>query len=69
MLLDGRDHVSYPDAVESEDGVIYIIYDRERRDAKEILLARIQEQDILAGKLVAEGSQLQLLVNKATGRR
>jgi len=69
LLLDGRDHVSYPDAVESEDGVLYIIYDRERRDAKEILLARVREEDILAGKIVAAGSRLQLLVNKATGQR
>lgn len=69
LLLDGRDHVSYPDAIESEDGVLYIIYDRERRDAKEILLARVREADILAGKVVAAGSRLQLLVNKATGRR
>ena len=69
LLLDGRDHVSYPDAVEGEDGVLSIIYDRERRDAKEILLARIKEEDILAGKVVAEGSRLQLLVNKATGQR
>lgn len=69
LLLDGRDHVSYPDAVESEDGVLYIIYDRERRAAKEILLARVREEDILAGKVVTEGSQLQMLVNKAAGQR
>src|SRR5690606_11570626 len=38
LLLDSRDHVSYPDAVEAEDGTIYVIYDRDRGGAKEILM-------------------------------
>ena len=69
LLLDGRDHVSYPDAVEADDGEIYVIYDRERGGAKEILMARIREEDIFAGRVVAQGSRLQMIVNKATGRR
>lgn len=64
LLLDGRDKVSYPDGTQDEDGNIYIIYDRERSDAKEILMAKITEEDILAGKLVSEGSRLQILVDK-----
>lgn len=75
LLLDPRNEVSYPDAVEAEDGSIYIIYDRERGAfkqsikqacacAREIRMAKITEADILQGKLVSEGSYLQRVVNK-----
>lgn len=75
LLLDGRDNVSYPDAVEGEDGYIHIVYDRERgsfqgamkdvyRQAREILYARITEEDIMAGELVNEGSRLKCVVSK-----
>lgn len=75
LLLDGRNDVSYPDVKEAEDGYIYIVYDRERggykskiedalRSAREILYAKVTEADILAGKLVSGGSELQILVNK-----
>ena len=75
LLLDGRSRVSYPDAVEDEDGNIYIVYDRERGcfkksledalgDAREILLARITEEDILRGRLTNDGSYLRRVVNK-----
>lgn len=75
LLLDERDQVSYPDAMEAEDGFIYIVYDRERgcfkeslveacADAREILTCKITEADILAGKLVTEGSFLQNVVSK-----
>lgn len=69
LVIDPRDSVSYPDAAEAPDGTIYVIYDRERGGAKEILCARIREDDILAGKPVSSGAQLQMLVNKATGKR
>ena len=60
LLIDSRDDVSYPDAIEDDDGNIYIIYDRERggfknsmaeamRDAREILMCKITEDDIKAG--------------------
>lgn len=78
LLLDGRAQVSYPDGAEDKQGNLYIIYDRERgcrykesfdnsADAREILLARITEEDILAGKLVSLGGRLQILVSKLTG--
>ncbi|MGH9511406.1 MAG: sialidase family protein [Terriglobales bacterium] len=41
LLLDERADVSYPDGVESPDGVCYVIYDRERTRAKEILLRHV----------------------------
>lgn len=75
LLLDGRTDVSYPDAVEGSDGYIYIIYDRERgalyhadRDyskaAREILMAKVTEADILAGEVRDAGSRLKMIVNK-----
>lgn len=65
LLLDERSYVSYPDAVQTEDGRIFIIYDRERSKAKEILLAVITEEDILNGSLLSAGSKLKHIVNKA----
>lgn len=78
LLLDERDNVSYPDMAQAQDGALYIIYDRERgaaydgrtsfertrQDAREILMAKICENDIIAGKLVTPGSELKRLVNK-----
>jgi len=73
MMIDERDWVSYPDAVEAEDGYIYIVYDRERggsslkttyAQAREILMAKITEEDIIAGGVKTEGSELRILVSK-----
>ena len=75
LLLDERASVSYPDAKEAEDGFIYITYDRERgagaktpeereNAAKEILIAKIREEDILNGKLIDPDSFLQRVANK-----
>lgn len=75
LVLDDRNNVSYPDATEGNDGFIYIVYDRERGAkykknfdyssfAKEILMAKVTEQDILEGKLVNVNSKLQVTVSK-----
>lgn len=75
LLLDERKNVSYPDAMEGEDGSIYITYDRERgafkssleevyANAREILTARITEEDILAGSLVSDSSFLGHVASK-----
>ena len=69
LLLDARPQVSYPDSIEARDGRLYIIYDRERGGAKEILMARVTEGDILAGKIEDESSELRILVNQARGER
>lgn len=68
LLLDGRTNVSYPDMCESADGRLYIIHDYDRYGAREILLSRVTEEDILAGALVSAGSYLRRLVNRAYGR-
>ena len=71
LLLDERSQVSYPDVKQAENGDIYIVYDRERgahynphvdytNAAREILLARVTEQDIRAGT----GGSLKNVVSK-----
>jgi len=67
LMLDERTGVSYPDGVQDEDGRIFVIYDYSRTSAKQILMARFTEKDIIAGRLVDDSSKLRLLVNQATG--
>lgn len=75
LLLDERANVAYPDGVEAADGYIYITYDRERgafrnsmaevmADAREILMAKITEADIIAGHLTDRGSKLKHIISK-----
>ena len=75
LLLDERANVSYPDGKEADDGYLYITYDRERGNgrksleevyscAREILIAEITEEDIIAGKLVDSGSKLKIVASK-----
>ena len=75
LLLDERSNVSYPDVGMDGAGNLYIVYDRERGAfkhkledalscAREILIAKIREEDILAGKIVTKSSYLKCVVNK-----
>lgn len=64
LTLDGRDGVSYPDGFQSPDGTIYISYDHNRSTDGEILLARFNEEDILAKKLVGPKSKLRMLISR-----
>lgn len=75
LLIDGRSNVSYPDVKEAEDGYIYITYDRERgaflnsltaaySSAREILLSRITEEDIISGKIVDSDSRMGIVISK-----
>jgi predicted neuraminidase len=67
LLLDERNAVSYPDGFESPDGLIHILYDRNRHTDAEILMAKFREEDVLAGKIVSKEAKLRVLANKATG--
>jgi hypothetical protein len=49
LLLDPRENVSYPDADQTSDGNIHVVFDRERTGAKDILYCRFTENDILSG--------------------
>jgi predicted neuraminidase len=61
LMLDERQNVSYPDAVEGDGGKIYVVYDRERFTLGEILLATFREQD------VPRGQPARTLVGQARG--
>ncbi|HEY3379358.1 MAG TPA: sialidase family protein, partial [Armatimonadota bacterium] len=65
LELDERATVSYPDGTQAPDGTIYISYDRNRATDGEILLARISEEDILAGRCVTPRAQLRLRITSA----
>lgn len=75
LLLDDRKFVSYPDVAIGEDGYIYITYDRDRgagtltlekicKCEREILFAKITEEDIIQGKLVSPDSKLKCIISK-----
>jgi hypothetical protein len=64
LLLDERDDVSYPEAIEDEDGRIYVCYDRSRAGEKEILLASITEEDIVKGELISPHSEKKKIISK-----
>ena len=63
FVIDERISTSYPDAFEDAEGNIYIIYDHGRSEHGEILMAKIQESDIIAGTLLNDASHLGKLVN------
>lgn len=63
LLLDERSGVSYPDGVEDKDGLIWIVYDRDRYGAAEILMAKFREQDAIAGKDVSGDVSLKQVIN------
>jgi hypothetical protein len=64
LLLDERANVSYPDSVESPDGTLYIVHDRERKQDMEILMSVIKEEDMMAGKCVTVDARLKVIVDK-----
>ena len=77
LLLDERQNVSYPDAAVDSEGMIHITYDRERgafcsrfddimNSAREILTAKISEEDIINGTLTNEKSYIKHVAYKLT---
>ena len=65
LLLDNGENISYPDAVQGSDGEIYIVWDRGRCTAREVVCARITEEDIIAGKITDDCSYCYNIVSKA----
>ena len=49
-LIDSRTGVSYPDADQSPDGTIYVVYDHERQADLDILAVKFREEDLIEGK-------------------
>ncbi|MBO5199001.1 MAG: exo-alpha-sialidase [Lachnospiraceae bacterium] len=75
LLLDSRGNVSYPDMTEGDDGYLYIIYDHERgayqssleeaqKCAREILVSKINETDILKGALQSPAGYVKQIASK-----
>ncbi len=64
LLLDERERVSYPDGIQSPDGVLYIIYDYDRTGARQILMAVFKEEDIKAGGSVSDSCRMRSVVNE-----
>ena len=75
LMIDERSAVSYPDVKEGSNGYIYITYDRDRggyrksyaesKDcAKEILMAKISENDIIASRITDPESKLRVIISK-----
>lgn len=69
LMLDTRGGISYPDAVEAPDGRIYMIYDRDRTGAREILLSVFRPEDVLEGMPVSPDCLLRRVINRATGKK
>ena len=64
LVIDPRE-TSYPDAVEAEDGTIYMVHDRGRMSFKEICVSRFTEADIMAGELTDHDSYVCQIISKA----
>lgn len=64
LVIDERSGISYPDGLQAPDGTIYISYDRNRSSDGEILMARFNEEDIMARKLVGPKSKLKMLISR-----
>jgi len=67
LSLDERINISYPDGVQDEQGLIYIIYDRSRTGDKEILMSTFKEEDIKSGYYGSKKSRQKVMVSKVIG--
>ena len=64
LLLDERTNISYPDAIQAENGLIYLTYDRSRTGEKEILLTTFTEDDVKAGRYGSAQAQQKRIISK-----
>ncbi len=68
LVIDERDEVSYPELVQNDDGLIYLVYDRSRTGEKEILMAVFNENDVVAGKFQSGNALQKHLISKGLGK-
>lgn len=68
LVLDPRDDVSYPDAVEDMSGFIHVVNDHERTRAREIVHHVFTEEDVRARRLVNAASRLNDIVTAAPAK-
>ncbi len=64
LMLDERDHVTYPDGVQAQDGTIYIVYDHNRTPDGEVLFATFTEEDVRAWKAVSDKVRLRAMIDR-----
>lgn len=64
LMLDEREHVTYPDGVQAVDGRIFVVYDHNRTPDGTIQMAVFTEADVRAGKSVTDGTRLQATVDR-----
>ncbi|HMQ06262.1 MAG TPA: sialidase family protein [Saprospiraceae bacterium] len=64
LVLDEREDVSYPEAVQGVDGRVYVCYDRSRGGEKEILMSVFREEDVIAGRFNSIGSESKVMISK-----
>jgi len=68
LVLDERKGISYPDGFQAPDGTIYISYDRNRSTDGEILMARFNEEDVLAKRFRGSKSKARILISRPLAR-
>lgn len=68
LLLEERWGCSYPDGQEAADGTIYITYDWDRYNDREIYFCTFTEADVRAGKDVSGKVRLRQVISKGRGR-
>lgn len=51
-VIDTRDGVSYPDAAQTVEGKIYVVYDFNRFSNKEIIMVKLTEDEIIKNQLI-----------------
>lgn len=64
LTLDERDDLTYPDGVQAPDGLIYIVYDRNRTPDGIIQLAVFAEDDVRAGKPISDKVRLKQEIDR-----
>jgi len=64
LMLDERDHLTYPDGVQAADGTIYVVYDRNRTPDGIIQMAVFSEDDVRADKPVTDQVRLQIEIDR-----
>jgi hypothetical protein len=69
LVLDERKGVSYPDGFQAPDGTIYISWDRNRSTDGEILMARFNEDDILAREFKGPKSRTKMLISRPLAKQ
>jgi hypothetical protein len=67
LMIDERNPVSYPDAQQTDDGNIHLIWDYSRSKEQEIWMATFREEDVLAASEEAKESGITSLAARIPG--